>query len=98
VATCIELNDATTENNELGDVQLLSSKMQQQKQQIDWRRNKVLELSSQGYNQSEIAGILKVDKSIVSRDISNLRLQAQQNLQKHIQNKLPENTSAVLQE
>ena len=57
-------------------VHLLSSEMQQQKQQIDWRRTKVLELSSQGLNQSDIAGILKVDKSIVSRDIKYLRLQA----------------------
>ena len=70
-------------------VQLLSSKMQQ-REQIDWRRAKVLELSSQGHNQSDIASILKVDKSIVSRDITYLKLLAQQNLQKHIQDKLPE--------
>ena len=61
-----------------------------ERQQIDWRRAKVLELSSQGHNQSDIAGILKVDKSIISRDITYLRLLAQQNLQKHIQDKLPE--------
>jgi hypothetical protein len=69
-------------------VQLLNSRMQQQ--QIDWRRVKVLELSSQGYSQIEIAKNLHVDKSVVSRDMSFLRQQAQENLKLHIQNKLPE--------
>jgi hypothetical protein len=69
-------------------VQLLNSKMQQQ--QIEWRRVKVLELSSQGYSQIEIAKNLHVDKSVVSRDMSFLRQQAQENLKLHIQNKLPE--------
>ena len=45
-------------------VQLLNSKMQQQ--QIEWRRAKVLELSSQGYSQIEIATNFQMDKSIIS--------------------------------
>jgi IS30 family transposase len=57
-------------------VQLLRSKTQQQ--QIDWRRAKVLELSSQGYSQIEIATNLQMDKSIISRDLAYLRHQAQQ--------------------
>jgi hypothetical protein len=69
-------------------VQLLKSKMQQQ--QIDWRRAKVLELSSQGYSQIEIATNLQMDKSVISRDIVYLRQQAQDNLKMHIQDKLPE--------
>ena len=48
-------------------VQLLRSKMQLQ--QIEWRRVKVLELSSQGYSQIEIATNLQMDKSIISRDL-----------------------------
>jgi DNA-binding NarL/FixJ family response regulator len=48
-----------------GMVQLLNSKMQQQ--QIEWRRAKVLELSSQGYSQIEIASNLQIDKSVISR-------------------------------
>ena len=55
-------------------VQLLRSKMQQQ--QIEWRRVKVLELSSQGYSQIEIATNLQMDKSIISRDLVYLRQQA----------------------
>jgi hypothetical protein len=50
----------------------------------------VLELSSQGYSQIEIATNLQMDKSIISRDLASLRLQAQDNLKMHIQDKLPE--------
>ena len=58
--------------------------------QIQWRRTKVLELSSQGNTQSDIAKILHVGEATVSRDISSLRQQAQINLKTHINDKLPE--------
>jgi len=58
--------------------------------QIQWRRAKVLELSSQGNTQSDIAKTLHVGEATVSRDISSLRQQAQINLRTHINNKLPE--------
>jgi DNA-directed RNA polymerase specialized sigma subunit len=52
-------------------MQQMSTKMQQQ---IEWRRAKVMELLSKGEsNQSEIARVLHVDKSIVCRDIAYLR-------------------------
>jgi hypothetical protein len=57
---------------------------------VTWRRNKVLELTSQGNSQVEIASILHVGEATISRDLSHIRQQAQQNLQKHIQQKLPE--------
>jgi DNA-binding MarR family transcriptional regulator len=45
----------------------MSTRMQQI---IEWHRHKVMELLSKGEsNQSEIAGILQVDKSIICRDI-----------------------------
>ena len=69
-------------------VQLLRSRMQQQ--QIDWRRAKVLELSSQGYSQIEIATDLQIDKSVICRDLVYLRQQANENLKTHINDKLPE--------
>lgn len=59
-------------------------------QQIDWRRETVLRLFSQGLTQSEIATVLHVDKSIISRDVAYLRQQAQENLQKHIHEVVPE--------
>jgi hypothetical protein len=67
----------------------MSTKMQQQI--IEWRRTKVMELLSKGEsNQSEIARILHIDKSIVCRDISYLRQQAKQNIKKYIDERLPE--------
>jgi hypothetical protein len=62
----------------------------QQQQQMEWRRDRVLELSSQGFSQSDIATVLHVDKSIISRDMAQLRHRAQENLQKHIHQTIPE--------
>jgi hypothetical protein len=59
------------------------------RQQIEWRRTKVLELTSTGYNQSEICQKLQLDKSAVNRDIYFLNKQAQDNLQKHIHETIP---------
>ncbi len=66
----------------------LSSEVRQQ--QIEWRRSQVLELSSEGYNQMEIAQKLQIDKSAVNRDILYLRKQARENLQYHIHDKIPD--------
>jgi DNA-directed RNA polymerase specialized sigma subunit len=57
---------------------------------IEWRRAKVMELLSKGENnQSEIARILQVDKSIVCRDIaylgSNLKTTSKDTLTKDCQ-------------
>ena len=57
---------------------------------VDWRRNKVQQLLVRGYSQWDVAEELQIDQSTVSRDIQYLRHQAQENLQKHIQQKLPE--------
>jgi hypothetical protein len=57
---------------------------------VTWRRAKVLELTSQGNSQVEIARILCVGEATISRDLSYLRQQANENLKTHIQDKLPE--------
>jgi IS30 family transposase len=67
-------------------VESLSTKVER----LQWRRNKVLELSSQGRSQPEIATILQVGLGTVSRDIQYLREQAQENLRTHINDRLPE--------
>ena len=63
-------------------VRHLSSEVRQQ--QIEWRRTRVLRVTSEDYNQTEICQKLHLDKSAVNRDIPFLRQQAQENLQKHI--------------
>jgi Trp operon repressor len=48
--------------------------------QIEWRRAKVLELSSQGHSQREIADTIHVGIGTINRDMVYLRSQAQENL------------------
>src|ERR671937_96837 len=71
----------------------LSSAMEQQnqdQQQIQWRRDKVQELCSKGYNQREISQVLQVGLATVNRDIAYLRNQAKANIKKYIDERLPE--------
>jgi hypothetical protein len=72
----------------------MSSSMQHQRQrpsQIEWRHAKVLELMSKGEtNQSEIARILQVDRSIVCRDVAFLRQQTKENITRYVDERLPE--------
>ena len=66
----------------------MSTKMQHQI--IDWRRAKVMELLSKGEsNQSEIARVLQVDKSIIC-NIAYLKLQGKDNIKRYIDERLPE--------
>jgi hypothetical protein len=67
-------------------VESLSTKVER----LQWRRNKVLELTSQGRSQPEIATILQVGLGTISRDIQYLREQARNNLMTHISDRLPE--------
>jgi predicted transcriptional regulator len=66
-------------------MQLLNARLEQ----VEWRRDRVLELSSQGFSQSDIATVLHVDKSIISRDMAHLKQQGRANLQKHIHETIP---------
>jgi Trp operon repressor len=69
----------------------LSSRMEhQQNEQLQWRRDKVQELSSQGYSQREISQVLQVGLATVNRDISYLRDQAEANIKKYIDERLLE--------
>jgi DNA-binding transcriptional regulator LsrR (DeoR family) len=57
---------------------------------LEWRRSKVQELSSQGYNQSEISRILQISQPTINRDITYLRQQAKDNIKRYIDERLPE--------
>ena len=61
-----------------------------QSDSIEWSRSKILELSSDGYNQREISQELQITKSVVNRDVIFLRKQARESLQYHIQDRIPE--------
>jgi transposase len=68
----------------------LSSDMEQLQNQVEWRRDKVQELCSQGYSQREISQVLQIGLAIVNRDISYIRNQAKTNIKKYIDERLPE--------
>ena len=51
---------------------------QAKKVHLEWRRARVLELSSQGRTEREIASILNVGLGTVARDMSFLNKQAQE--------------------
>jgi predicted transcriptional regulator len=57
---------------------------------LEWRRSKVQELSSQGYNQSEISRILQISQPTINRDLTYLRQQAKTNIKRYIDERLPE--------
>jgi transposase len=56
---------------------------QVERRQIDWRRAQVLELSSQGHSQREIADTIHVGIGTINRDMAYLRNEAQENLKSH---------------
>ena len=60
------------------------------KKQVDWRRNKVLELLVQGQNQYDIAEALQISQPTISRDVQYLRSKATEDIKLHINEKLPE--------
>jgi hypothetical protein len=57
---------------------------------LEWRRDKVQELASQGYNQSEISRKLQISQPTINRDITYLRQQAKSNIKRYIDERLPE--------
>jgi uncharacterized protein YoaH (UPF0181 family) len=50
----------------------LSSAMEQQQNQVEWRRDKVQELCSKGYSQREIFQVSQVGLATENKDISYL--------------------------
>jgi hypothetical protein len=56
---------------------------------IDWRRNMVLQLTSQKRTQREIAQTLQVSNGTVNADLSYLRRAAKDNIRSYIDEKIP---------
>ena len=77
-----------TQGKTKGSIESLSTQVE--RQSLEWRRSKVLELNSQGYSQSETAKILQISLGTVYRDLSIIRQQSRKNLQMHIDKTLPD--------
>ena len=67
----------------------MSTRMNQDNKK-EWRRFKVRELLVKGYNHYEIANMLQIPILTITKDVQYLRLQDQDNLQRHIQERLPQ--------
>ena len=63
------------------------SQQERNQRQIEWRRDKVLELTSDGYGVREIARLLEISHPTVSRDLQWLRQQAKEQIRKYIDEK-----------
>jgi orotate phosphoribosyltransferase-like protein len=57
--------------------------------QILWRRDKVLELASNGYSEREIADQLKISDTTIHRDLTLLKAQAKEQIRQYIDEKVP---------
>jgi hypothetical protein len=62
----------------------------QQNNRIEWRRSKVRELLVKGYNHYEIGNSLQIPRPTITKDIQYLRQQDRENLQSHVQERLPQ--------
>jgi hypothetical protein len=67
----------------------ISTEMNQDNKK-DWRRSKVQELLVKGYNHYEIANTLQILRPTITKDIQYLRHQDKENLQNHVQERLPQ--------
>jgi uncharacterized protein YerC len=79
----------TVENHE-ESVEHSNRKLTYGRNAREFRRQMVLELDSQGYTYREIEAELRISKGTVSSDMAFLRKQAQDNLQHHIHDVIPE--------
>ena len=57
-------------------------------EEIRWRRDKILELSSRGNSEREIAATLQISPATAHRDIAYLNQLAKENISKYIDEKL----------
>ena len=57
--------------------------------QIDWRRQKILELASNGFSNREISTQLKIPHATVDRDIIVLRKEAKEQISEYITHQVP---------
>ena len=76
------------------EVEHLSTRIEQR---LQWRRDKVRELSVKGHNQRQMASILRVGVGSVNEDLQYLRRQAKQNISKYIDEYLPTELSCRLE-
>jgi hypothetical protein len=67
------------------------------KDKVEWRKDQIQQLLAKGhYSHREIASILQIPKSTVSKDILTLREEAKNSIRKYIDERLPEEYERIL--
>ena len=74
----------------------MSNHLKYTKENQELRRGKCLELSSKGFNQSEISNMLGVSEGLISLDIQHIRTQARDSIRSYIDERLPEEYNKCL--
>jgi hypothetical protein len=67
-----------------------TTKQDRKSEAIEWRRDKVLELTVQGYSQREIAKLLQVGNGTIASDQMFLRQKAKENIREYLNERLPD--------
>ncbi len=65
------------------------SQKRKKQQQLEWRRQRVLTLLAEDYNQNEIASILQVSPASISKDVAYLKDQSKLLLRTHLKETFP---------
>jgi hypothetical protein len=65
------------------------SRSQKLGNQIEWRRDKVLKLASDGFTEREIASMVKISQPTIHRDMLVLRRQAKEHMAHFVEQELP---------
>src|SRR5689334_16744210 len=84
-----ETENANTPLDEHEDTQNSRVSLQGRRELIQWRRAQALSYYAAGKTMSQIADILKVDISTISRDIAYLREECMQKQAEYIEAELP---------
>jgi hypothetical protein len=85
---------ANDENQELNTE---SQPLKGKRDLIEWRYDKEIGYASKGCTQAEIAKLLKLDESTISKDFKKLRERAKTGISKYIEDRLPfEHQKAVV--
>jgi hypothetical protein len=73
-----------------------SRNLKYEKENIELRRGKVLELDARGYSQHDISKVLNVSIGLVNSDLKIIREQARENIRLYINERLPEEYNKCL--
>jgi hypothetical protein len=84
-----DVNDNDDNDDNVNDDSGRPNKQTRHRQQLQWRRDHVQELSSKGLTEREIAKELQLSQGTIHRDLAILKLRAKKQISKYIDEQLP---------